>query len=139
MTASVADYINLAVEAGVRIVSLADPYADGDLLGEQRYHDFAASYLFRLTEILRTAQAAKPVLLHICPRSFIPMLPLGYFREPGMAEAHQDYLTTGTGPPCKTALPYKAIGVSPGFQPGWEAAAGYRSFEPPVLVSPRSG
>jgi uroporphyrinogen-III decarboxylase len=79
MTASVLGYISATLDAGVRIVSLADPYADFGILGEERYRCFATDYLYRLVERLRTAYSERPLLIHICPRSFIPMRQLGYF------------------------------------------------------------
>jgi uroporphyrinogen-III decarboxylase len=99
ITEGLAAYIRLAVKEGIKIISLADPYANIDILGEKRYREFAADYLFRLIKELRkelgegTAAEVKPALLHICPHSSIPMTELGYFESEYLPAEHGEYIS----------------------------------------------
>jgi len=82
ITAGLSEYIYRAVAGGVKIISLADPYANPKILGEKRYRELAAGYL--LTLLKNTAAGVnasakeKSVLLHLCPHNSVPLVQLGY-------------------------------------------------------------
>lgn len=62
------------VKAGADVLMVADPTATGEILGPDRYREFAEPYLARLIDTLHAAGA--PVLLHICgnPHTILPAL-----------------------------------------------------------------
>ncbi|MDR2785321.1 MAG: hypothetical protein LBB83_05350 [Treponema sp.] len=95
VTEGLAAYICRAVKAGIRIVSLADPYANIDILGEKHYREFAADYLFLLIKELSAGMETveeESVLLHICPHSSIPMVRGGYFESENVPVLHGEYI-----------------------------------------------
>jgi uroporphyrinogen-III decarboxylase len=78
ITAGLAAYICEAFSLGVEIISLADPYANEEILGEKRYKEFAGSYLLKLLKrILKDENAEsggkipqrKNRIIHLCPHN----------------------------------------------------------------------
>ncbi len=62
------------VKAGADVLMVADPTATGEILGPDRYREFAEPYLARLIDTVHAAGV--PVLLHICgnPHTILPAL-----------------------------------------------------------------
>jgi [methyl-Co(III) methanol-specific corrinoid protein]:coenzyme M methyltransferase len=62
------------VDAGADVIMVADPTATGEILGAERYQEFAEPYLDRLVHSIHAAGA--PVILHICgnARTILPLL-----------------------------------------------------------------
>lgn len=89
LTDALADYIGEAFDRGVKIVSLADPYAQRGLLGEKRYKDFAAKYQLRLLE--RLSQSPSHGVAHLCPFSFAPLEEYGLLALPDLTPAEPSY------------------------------------------------
>jgi Uroporphyrinogen-III decarboxylase len=57
-------YLELFVDAGAEIVSIADPTSSGDLISREQFREFSLPYLKTATEKL-TKRGAK-VIIHIC-------------------------------------------------------------------------
>lgn len=57
-------YLMLYVDAGVEIVSVADPTSSGDLISREQFREFSLPYLKKVTGKL--AEAGVPVSIHIC-------------------------------------------------------------------------
>jgi uroporphyrinogen-III decarboxylase len=96
-----AEYICGAVLEGVKIISLADPYANLQILGEKRYREFAAPYLLKLLQNISAringARGEKKIILHICPHNSVPLAQLGYTETedvPVSGASYIDVLTT---------------------------------------------
>jgi uroporphyrinogen-III decarboxylase len=66
ITRGLSSYMVKALQKGVTILSLADPYADMKSLGKERYAEFAAHYLVALLGVIldRKEQAG---VMHLCP------------------------------------------------------------------------
>jgi hypothetical protein len=96
ITAGLTDYINRTVKEGVKIISLADPYANPEILGEKRYRELAAAYLLTLLENTATAVNSiakeKNVLLHLCPHNSIPLVQLGYMETKNITITPGSYI-----------------------------------------------
>ncbi len=58
------EYLNMFVEAGAEIVSIADPSASGDLISRQQFEEFNIPYLKKTVQRLK--QKGIYVLIHIC-------------------------------------------------------------------------
>jgi uroporphyrinogen decarboxylase len=58
------DYLEPFIDAGVSIISLADPTASGDLISREQFTEFSLPYLKQLTEKLKAKGVW--VLIHIC-------------------------------------------------------------------------
>lgn len=58
------DYLQPFIDAGVSLISLADPTASGDLISSEQFAEFSLPYLKRVAEKIR-AQGVW-VLIHIC-------------------------------------------------------------------------
>jgi uroporphyrinogen-III decarboxylase len=89
-------YIRRAFSLGVGILSLADPYANPELLGEGRYREFPARHI---TDLLRqiTADQADPAkreslasstvggpVIHICPHNSLLLEAFGFLTAESM-------------------------------------------------------
>jgi hypothetical protein len=99
INAGLAEYIRRALAEGVKIISLADPYANQRILGEKRYREFAAAYLIKLlkniaagvdasnataklnTSTVVNTSCKKSVRLHLCPHNSVPLVQAGYLEE----------------------------------------------------------
>lgn len=57
-------YLELLIKAGVRIVSVADPSASGDLISREQFRDFVLAYLKKV--VAKLHQRGVLVTLHIC-------------------------------------------------------------------------
>ncbi len=66
ITKGLAAYIKNSVQYGARIISIADPCAGFEILGEARYLEFAASYQIKLLKEI--ASDLPHAVVHICPR-----------------------------------------------------------------------
>jgi uroporphyrinogen-III decarboxylase len=77
ITLGLAEYIGSALLRGARIISLADPYGNLTLLGEDCYRSYAAAWLARLLEILEGRAGG---LIHLCPHCSVPLETYGYLR-----------------------------------------------------------
>jgi uroporphyrinogen decarboxylase len=58
------EYLRPFIDAGVSMISLADPTASGDLISRNQFADFALPYLRRVAERIR--ERGVWVLVHIC-------------------------------------------------------------------------
>jgi uroporphyrinogen-III decarboxylase len=96
ITAGLTDYLRAAIACGASIISLADPYANLQVLGERRYREFAAPFLVTLMKniasgIDRGADKAGTVILHLCPHNSVPLTRLGYLNIRNIAVKHDSY------------------------------------------------
>jgi uroporphyrinogen-III decarboxylase len=66
VTGGLARYIRAGFERGVRIISIADPFANPAILGEKRCCDFACVWLSKLLEKIAPIPG---LVTHICPQS----------------------------------------------------------------------
>jgi uroporphyrinogen-III decarboxylase len=69
ITTSLAAYIRKAFALGVEILSLADPYANPDILGNRRCRKFACVYLVKLLREITEGQDGKHHAIHLCPHN----------------------------------------------------------------------
>jgi uroporphyrinogen-III decarboxylase len=67
ITLGLASYMTKALRKGVKIVSLADPYADMKSLGKERYAEFAAYYLVSLLAAILNRKVEANAVVHLCP------------------------------------------------------------------------
>jgi uroporphyrinogen-III decarboxylase len=88
ITAGLYAYITAAFAKGVRILSLADPYADMAALGEERYRVFAGRPLVTLLKTLGAADFPGRVI-HLCPRSSRCLERCGLVKSAPLPEAGQ--------------------------------------------------
>jgi len=58
------DYLEPFIDAGVSLISLADPTASGDLISREQFNEFSLPYLKRVAEKIRARNVW--VLVHIC-------------------------------------------------------------------------
>jgi uroporphyrinogen-III decarboxylase len=103
ITGGLTDYLFAAVTHGASIISLADPYANIDILGEKYYREFAAPYLMALLQNMDSkinAQTEKPnIIIHLCPHNSIPLVQLGYMSMRDIAVCHDTYTGALISPP----------------------------------------
>jgi uroporphyrinogen-III decarboxylase len=92
ITAGSTAYIRMAFRKGVRIISLADPFANPEILGERRYREFAAAYLLKLLgEILKplppnaetsgSQVSPRNRLIHLCPHNSVTLEQFGLLKS----------------------------------------------------------
>jgi uroporphyrinogen-III decarboxylase len=78
ISVGLAAYILKAASRGAAILSLADPYANPEVLGEKHYGEFAAPYLIKaLKEI---ADGAPELVAHLCPHNSLVLERYGFLR-----------------------------------------------------------
>jgi uroporphyrinogen-III decarboxylase len=75
------EYIRQAFDKGVKILSLADPFANPAILGERRYREFAATYLLRLLGELLHEQRHEGRLIHLCPHNSLALERFGLLKS----------------------------------------------------------
>jgi uroporphyrinogen-III decarboxylase len=96
ITFGLADYLYMAIMCGVSILSLADPYANLQVLGEKRYREFAAPCLVTLMKNIAfrvDGAAGKPkVIMHLCPHNSVPLTQLGYLGIRKIPVKHDAYI-----------------------------------------------
>jgi uroporphyrinogen-III decarboxylase len=99
ITAGLTDYLYAAIACGVSIISLADPYANPQVLGEKRYREFAAPFLVTLMKNIASgidggaeAGNTKTVILHLCPHNSVPLARLGYLNIRNITVKHDSYI-----------------------------------------------
>jgi len=73
------EYIKAALQLGVKIISLADPCASLELLGEKNYRLFAATPLFQMLQQLEPF--VRGAVIHLCPRCSYPMEQIGFLKS----------------------------------------------------------
>jgi uroporphyrinogen-III decarboxylase len=78
ITSGLVLYILKAVSKGVKILSLADPYANPDILGEKHYREFAASYLVKLLKEI--TNKAPGLVTHLCPHNSLVLEKYGFLK-----------------------------------------------------------
>jgi uroporphyrinogen-III decarboxylase len=97
ISTGLAAYILKAVSKGVKILSIADPYANPDILGEKHYREFAAFYLVKLLkEIISKAPG---LIIHLCPHNSLILEKYGFLKSRAEyieAESYIDLLITLT-------------------------------------------
>lgn len=71
-----AEYASVAAEKGARIISVADPCAMIQVLGEKAYREFAAAYLVRMLKGI--LPRARESVVHLCPRASRQLQESGY-------------------------------------------------------------
>ena len=71
-----------AVRCGARVISLADPCAMPELLGEKRYRAFAADYTVQVIRSLLPRMDGS--LIHLCPRLSATLERMGYLSSEKM-------------------------------------------------------
>lgn len=76
ITDAISDYATEAINKGVRIISLADPSAMADLLGEKKYKEFSAKYL--ISFLNKIEPYLENSLVHLCPRTSIILEKYGF-------------------------------------------------------------
>jgi len=74
---------------GARILSIADPSAIADVLGEKKYREFAAEYTVRL--VRQILPHAGNSILHLCPRTSLLLEGYGYCRSRKLPVQSSDY------------------------------------------------
>lgn len=89
LTGALADYIGKAFDRGVKMVSMADPHAQRELLGEKCHMGFAAQYQLRLLE--RLVQSPCHGIVHLCPFSFTPLEKYGLLALSDLTPAESFY------------------------------------------------
>jgi uroporphyrinogen-III decarboxylase len=73
ITAGITAYVRAAFAAGITVLSLADPSADAELLGEGRCREFAGAWLMALVEGVLAGPESRGKIIHLCPRSSLPL------------------------------------------------------------------
>jgi uroporphyrinogen-III decarboxylase len=68
ITMGLTRYISGAISAGARVISLADPYANPDVLGPAHYRRYAAASLIKLLDALSGRRSG---LIHLCPHTSV--------------------------------------------------------------------
>jgi len=66
ISAGLTRYLCAAREAGVNVISLADPYANREILGSERFDEFALAYLKEVIAAL-DAPGNPGCVIHTCP------------------------------------------------------------------------
>ncbi|MDR0877771.1 MAG: hypothetical protein LBN21_06935 [Treponema sp.] len=87
INAGLISYIRKAVSKGVAILSIADPYANPDILGEKHYCEFAAPYLVELLQHIK----APGLVTHLCPHNSLILAKYGFLKsraEPAEGESY---------------------------------------------------
>jgi uroporphyrinogen-III decarboxylase len=79
ITTGLVSYILKAVSKGVKIISLADPYANPDVLGEKHYGEFAAAYLVKLLKHI--TNKAPGLVIHLCPHNSLILAQYGFIKS----------------------------------------------------------
>jgi uroporphyrinogen-III decarboxylase len=97
ITAGLTDYLHAAIACGVSIISLADPYANPQVLGEKRYREFAAPFLVTLMKNIASridggTDKAGTVILHLCPHNSVHLARLGYLNIRNIAVKRDSYI-----------------------------------------------
>lgn len=77
ITIGLADFINRAFAVGASVVSLSDPYAREELLGEKRIFEFSCQYTY---ELLRGIGRDRGIV-HLCPYSSMLLGRYGLLRS----------------------------------------------------------
>ncbi|AEF81003.1 uroporphyrinogen decarboxylase family protein [Leadbettera azotonutricia] len=72
-------YILKAAAKGVKILSLADPYANPEILGEKHYREFAASYLVKLLKEITNKTPG--LVIHLCPHNSLILEKYGFLKS----------------------------------------------------------
>ncbi|MDR2782648.1 MAG: hypothetical protein LBB48_02200 [Treponema sp.] len=73
ITRGLVSYMVKALHKGVKILSLADPYANIKILGKERYAEFAASYLVSLLAAIVNRNELLSGIIHLCPYNSIAL------------------------------------------------------------------
>ncbi|MDR2797131.1 MAG: hypothetical protein LBB80_02205 [Treponema sp.] len=83
ISAGIKAYIQEAFALGVKILSLADPYANVGLLGESHYRVFAAAPLIRLVQgvLQESPQTGAGRIIHLCPHNSLPLEQFGFLKS----------------------------------------------------------
>ncbi|MDR1932187.1 MAG: hypothetical protein LBQ57_05090 [Spirochaetales bacterium] len=79
ITRGLSGYIQAAFSLGAKILSLADPYANEKILGQNRYREYAAAYFVKLlAQILRENTRG---VIHLCPHHSLLLEEYGYIKK----------------------------------------------------------
>ncbi|MDX9872106.1 MAG: uroporphyrinogen decarboxylase family protein [Clostridia bacterium] len=89
LTNGLSAYIHEALTHGVKVISLADPYAQKNLLGEKCHRAFAGEYQLQLLQSL--AQSPARGIVHLCPFSFTALEEYGLLSASILTPADSDY------------------------------------------------
>jgi uroporphyrinogen-III decarboxylase len=73
ITSGLTAYVAKALQKGIKLLSLADPYADMKTLGKECYNEFAAHYLVSLLNRLLHNKENASGLIHLCPYNSIAL------------------------------------------------------------------
>ncbi|MDR0917174.1 MAG: hypothetical protein LBN02_08340 [Oscillospiraceae bacterium] len=92
LTDALAAYITTAFGVGAEIISLSDPYAQAELIGEPRIRAFAAPYQLRLLKTV--ADSGTSGVLHVCPYSFAHLTDSGALTATEVPTTDGDYRIT---------------------------------------------
>jgi uroporphyrinogen-III decarboxylase len=101
ITAGLSAYITEAFARGALILSLADPFANPDVLGEKHYREFAAPYLL---DLLRAAREKSQGVIHLCPHSSLPLEKFGYIESQTLSCANDSCINILLGLSQKSGL-----------------------------------
>ncbi|MDR0877487.1 MAG: uroporphyrinogen decarboxylase family protein [Treponema sp.] len=112
ITSGLAAYIHKAFALGVEIISLADPYANAEILGERRYKEFAGSYLIKLLKGIIADENSESDsdkkkhihrIIHLCPYNSLSLEKFGMIKSETQElentnESYLDLLRKTKGP-----------------------------------------
>jgi uroporphyrinogen-III decarboxylase len=94
LSAGLSGYIRAAFRRGVRILSLADPFANSAIMGEPRCRIFAGFWLLKLLEKITQTPGR---IIHLCPHSSLMLERAGFVTSENLriaqpAVSYLDYL-----------------------------------------------
>lgn len=77
ITSGLAGYITEALRCGGKVISISDPWARVEIIGENRYREYAAEYQIRLLRLLKGISVSHGVI-HVCPHCSLRLEKYGY-------------------------------------------------------------
>jgi uroporphyrinogen-III decarboxylase len=92
ITSGLAEYIAMAFDCGAKVVSISDPSARVETIGEARYREYAAEYQAGL---LRLLEGIPRGVVHVCPHCSLMLGKHGYiaaYRETFDRKPYRDVL-----------------------------------------------
>jgi uroporphyrinogen-III decarboxylase len=81
ITTGLIAYIRQAFSLGVEILSLADPYANPAILGEQRCREFACAYLVKLLKGIIEGEEFQGRIINLCPHNSLALEKFGLVKH----------------------------------------------------------
>jgi uroporphyrinogen-III decarboxylase len=78
ITGGLASYVAESISSGARIISMADPFLNPDLVGPELYKKYGAYYFVKLLRHISAESSSG--IVHICPHTSIPLETYGYLK-----------------------------------------------------------